>query len=578
MKEILKKIVLSSFLILIVANSFAQQFKDSVYKKEFLKLVDSVNKYQDNTRESLQYLRGLLDLSEKNKDTLRIILMLHNYARQSQFVNENYQSIKSFQKEIELLNNNNLSEEEKAFLNRAKIAPIEVYTQQGNNYAAIGETKIALDYFYKSVDIAKEENLPFYKAVLPVLIGGMKSEAGEYKEALKYYKKGYSLLQSTQEIDELNRKFNSSLTIISMSNVFFKLNEIDSAKYILDLGFKQKLDTISGITNINFQTQKAKILVEEGKYDEALKQFEYIKKVSKEYDSKSGISYYYNDLATYYSKIENYEEAAKIMEEGILAAKNKTKEFNLVDDYKKLAKIYKKNGDLEKSNEYFEKYVLNQKGLEKSKNNIIDSFHNKEVLDLEFEKKVQKKTTLYLLLGCGFLISILAFYAFSISVKRKKETLKFKELISKIDILKEDKKSEIISTKDVISEDKNTSEINPETYQQIVEGLEKLSSQNYYLKKECSSYTIAKKIKTNTTYLSKVINLHYQKNFNTYINDLRINYSILKLKEDLRFRAYSVQSISEELGYKSPDSFTKYFKKRTGLLPSIYIKKLNSIS
>ncbi|MCH3883569.1 MULTISPECIES: AraC family transcriptional regulator [Tenacibaculum] len=574
MKEILKKIVLSFFLILIVANSFAQQFKDSVYKKEFLKLVDSVNKYQDNTRESLQYIKGLLDLSEKNKDTLRIILMLHNYARQSQFVNENYQSIKSFQREIELLNNNSLSEEEKAFLNRAGIAPIEVYAQQGNNYAAIGETKIALDYFYKSTDIAKEENLPFYKAVLPVLIGGMKYEAGEYKEALKYYKKGYSLLQSTQEIDELNRKFNSSLTIISMSNVYFKLNEIDSAKYILNLGFKQKLDTISGITNINFQTQKAKILVEEGKFNEALKQFEYIKKVSKEYDSKSGVSYYYNDLATYYSKIENYEEAAKIMEKGILAAKNKTKEFNLVDDYKKLAKIYKKAGDIEKSNEYFEKYVLNQKGLEKSKNNIIDSFHNKEVLDLELEKKAQKKTTLYLLLGCGFLISILAFYTFSISVKRKKETLNFKQLLAKIESAKE----EVIDTKDTILEEKITTDIAKETFEEILIGLKKIEQQHYYLKQECSSYNMAKKINTNTTYLSKVINAHYQKNFNTYINDLRINYSVLKLKEDTRFRSYSIQSISEEIGYKSTDSFTKYFKRRTGLLPSVYIKKLNSLS
>ncbi len=75
-----------------------------------------------------------------------------------------------------------------------------------------------------------------------------------------------------------------------------------------------------------------------------------------------------------------------------------------------------------------------------------------------------------------------------------------------------------------------------------------------------------------------MINAHHQKNFNTYINDLRINYAILKLKEDTRFRSYSIQSISEDIGYKSPDSFTKYFKKRTGLLPSVYIKKLNLIT
>lgn len=571
-----KKIFSCAFLILIVANSFAQQFKDSIYKKEFLRLVDSTTKYQNNTRKSLQFIKELVEVSEQYKDTVRIIQFLHIHGRQSQFINENYTSIKSFQKEIKLLNNNNLSEEKKTFLKNANIVPIEVYVQLGNNYSSIGETKTALEYFYKSEAIAKEQKLTFYQAVLPVLIGGMKFTTGEYKEALINYKKGYTLLQEAAGIDELNRRFNSSLTILGMNNAYFKLNQIDSARYILDQGFKNGLDTISGFTRVSFETQKAKLLVEEEKFDAALIQFNYVKKIAKEYDPNFGVSYYYNDLATYYDKVGNFAAAAKIMEEGILIAKTKTKEFNLVDNYKKLAKIYKKAGNLEKSNEYFEKYVLNQKAFEESKKDILTSFHSKEVSDLELEKKSQSKTTLFLILGAGFLIAVLAIYIFSILLKRKKETIKFKELIAKIESIKEEKQHEILDTKDVLLEDKTTSDISTEIYQQIIEGLEKLVIQEYFLKQECSSYTIAKKIKTNTTYLSKVIKAHYQKNFNTYINDLRINYSVLKLKEDTRFRSYSVQSISEEIGYKSPDSFTKYFKKRTGLLPSVYIKKLNT--
>ena len=569
-----KKAFFVYFLFLIIANSFGQQFKDSVYKKEFLRLVDSANKYQKNTRKSLQYIKGLVNLSEKQKDTLRLIQMLHTYGRQSQFINENYTSIEAFQKEIELLKNNNLSDDEKSFLERLKIAPIEVYAQLGNNYSTIGETKIGLDYFYKSEAIAKEENLSFYKAVIPVLIGGMQFKAGDYRAALTSYKKGYSLLQTTNEIDELNRKFNSSLTIISMSNAYFKLKEIDSARYILEKGFQQKLDTISGLTRINFQTQKAKLLVEENRFDEAKTQFDFVKKISKEYDANSGVSYYYNDLATYYDKIGNYKEAISVMESGIAIGLTKTKEFNFVDDYKKLAKIYKKAGEIEKSNKYFEKYVFNQSSLEKNKKHIVDSFHNKEVLDLESKRKSEKKVTFYLFLIGGLLIAILAFYAFSISVKRKKETLKFKALLEKI----ASTKAEVVDTKDIVLEEKTTSDINKETFDEILYGLQKMEEQHYYLKQECSSYNVAKKIKTNTSYLSKVINAHYQKNFNTYINDLRINYAILKLKEDTRFRSYAIQSISEDIGYKSPDSFTKYFKRRTGLLPSVYIKKLNSIT
>ena len=136
----------------------------------------------------------------------------------------------------------------------------------------------------------------------------------------------------------------------------------------------------------------------------------------------------------------------------------------------------------------------------------------------------------------------------------------------------------IIDTKDEVLEEKNSTEVPEETKQQILEGLKKLEKQEYYLKQECNSYNVAKKINTNTSYLSKVINSHYGKNFNTYINDLRINYTIVRLKNDVIFRSYSIQSIAEEVGYKSADSFTKYFKKDTGLNPSFYIKEIKNIA
>ncbi|WP_298900971.1 helix-turn-helix transcriptional regulator [uncultured Psychroserpens sp.] len=144
-------------------------------------------------------------------------------------------------------------------------------------------------------------------------------------------------------------------------------------------------------------------------------------------------------------------------------------------------------------------------------------------------------------------------------------------------ILKEIKNKDktVSSTQTKANFSKSTLDIKPETITKILDGLQKLEKKHYFLKSECNSTNVAKKLKTNTTYLSKVITIHYQTNFNTYINDLRINYALERLKNDSLFRLYSIQSISEELGYKSPDSFTKYFKKSTGLLPSYFIKKLN---
>ncbi len=562
------------FFFFLAFTTSAQITQDSIYLKELRTFGDSLLLKTD-TRSQLVLINKMLVLSEKQKDTARIIGFLHTIGRQSQFIQEHFTAIKSFQRELELYNKYNFSDKEKDELNSRKITQIEILVQLGNSYAAIGETKIGLDYFSKSEAIAKKENLQFYNAVIPVLIGGMYFNANEYKKALSEYKKGYKRLQEAKDIDELNKRFNSSLTLISISGTHLKLKRIDSAKIVLKQLKSIGLDTINDLIKLNYLTQKNRVLIAEKKYKEALSEIKLLKKLSYEYDSNSGGYYYYKELAEAYEGLGKYDSAAVVMQKGIAIGLTKTKEFNLVEDYKTLAKIYKKAGNLEKSNEYFEKYVLNQTSLEKNRKKIIDTFHNKEVFSLEIEKQKQKRNISFIVIGGSILIALLLLYLFSLSKKRKDNAEKFDELLQKIESLEQ---QQLIDTKDAILEEKSNSDINKDTFDEILAGLQKIEEQHYYLKQECNSYNVAKKIKTNTSYLSKVINAHYQKNFNTYINDLRINYVILKLKEDSRFRSYSIQSISEDIGYKSPDSFTKYFKRRTGLLPSVYIKKLNSIS
>jgi AraC-like DNA-binding protein len=85
---------------------------------------------------------------------------------------------------------------------------------------------------------------------------------------------------------------------------------------------------------------------------------------------------------------------------------------------------------------------------------------------------------------------------------------------------------------------------------------------------------MAKKLKTNRSYLSQIIKMHKKKKFNAYINDLRITYTINRLQTDTKFCKFSVASIAKEVGYKSDYSFVKHFKERTKVKPSDYIKKI----
>ncbi len=118
------------------------------------------------------------------------------------------------------------------------------------------------------------------------------------------------------------------------------------------------------------------------------------------------------------------------------------------------------------------------------------------------------------------------------------------------------------------------SKIDEKQVKAILSKLEELQEKKYYLRQDCTLHNLAKKLKTNTAYLSKIINSELGKSFSAYINELRINYAIVELERNSRLRSYSISAIADEIGYKSPDSFSKYFKEFTGVSPSVYIRKM----
>jgi len=136
---------------------------------------------------------------------------------------------------------------------------------------------------------------------------------------------------------------------------------------------------------------------------------------------------------------------------------------------------------------------------------------------------------------------------------------------------KDDKEKDDLEVGEMIE----SSPIKDEKVQELLKKLENLKESGYFLRQDSSLYNTAKKLKTNTSYLSSVINNTMGTNFNRFVNDIRMDYIILELKNNKRMRSYSVKGISEEIGYKSADSFTKYFRESTGLSPSAFIRNLN---
>lgn len=124
------------------------------------------------------------------------------------------------------------------------------------------------------------------------------------------------------------------------------------------------------------------------------------------------------------------------------------------------------------------------------------------------------------------------------------------------------------------SNNSSSSSINKETLNHLLDQLQQFEEKKGYLKSNLNAKDLAKSFGSNSSYLSKVVNTFKEKSFSSYINDLRINFVIDKLREDSMFRKYTVKAIAQEIGFNNAEAFSKAFYKKTGIYPSYFIKEL----
>ncbi len=87
------------------------------------------------------------------------------------------------------------------------------------------------------------------------------------------------------------------------------------------------------------------------------------------------------------------------------------------------------------------------------------------------------------------------------------------------------------------------------------------------------SFTInrlADEVKSNTTYVSRVINETYGMNFRAFLNEYRIKESMNRLGSDGPYANFTIKAIAESVGFKSQSAFIAAFTKFTGMKPSMY--------
>jgi len=192
--------------------------------------------------------------------------------------------------------------------------------------------------------------------------------------------------------------------------------------------------------------------------------------------------------------------------------------------------------------------------------NLITKQHENWVLS---EKDIYKGYQNLLLIGVLFIIIVCLFFVLQSHARKKR----LKEIISYLEI----SKSNYIKTKPTKKSSKRRIAIPEETEKNLLYKLKRFEKSTQFLNNDMSLALLAGKFETNTKYLSEIINRHYNDNFNTFINKLRIKHIIEKLKSDSNYVNYKISYLAEECGFTSHSSFATVFKSIIGMSPATFI-------
>lgn len=219
---------------------------------------------------------------------------------------------------------------------------------------------------------------------------------------------------------------------------------------------------------------------------------------------------------------------------------------------------------------YNKQFLKTQALLENADQESVNTAYNLIVKEQEKNYSNQLKgyfTKLYLATSVLILILIIVGFVWIKFYSKKK---RLNEIISYLEVTRNNFIVRFSEKKDV-----NKKFFVPEdTEQLLLSKLKRFENSTRFTSKDMSLAVLAGQFETNTKYLSEVINKHYNVNFNTYINKLRINFIVKKLKSDSNFINYKISYLAETSGFSSHSSFATVFKSITGIAPITFIELL----
>ncbi len=453
--------------------------------------------------------------------------------------------------------------------------PSLAYYNKARKYYNEGNFKKSFDYFLKMNEDAKKHNNTVFEYASKRSMGILKSRIGEHEEALETLKDCYAYYSKSKE-----RTPKDYLSVLFSLSDSYNLNKkLDSASVINILGYNESVLLKNEEYNYHFILNEGINQYSKANFTVAKDSLEKVITILEENGDKANLSmahfYLGKTLFSLNRKSEAIESHKKVDE--IFQEISEIMPDNR-ENYEILISHYKKIGDKDNQLKYIERLIRvdsilnsNYKYLIK---NVVQNYdtprllsEKQEIIDsLEEERSTNTTQITVVSLLLAFSLGGVGYYYYN-QRQYKQRFLKLLDSI-KLDVIKTRKEEEV-------SKDKlGGSTISQNTLDHLFTQLHQFEKKQGYLKPNINAKDLAKSFNSNSSYLSIVVNTYKRKSISQYINDLRIDFAIEKLKGDPKFRKYTIKAISQEAGFNTAEAFSKTFYKKVKIYPSYFIRKL----
>ncbi|NER12729.1 helix-turn-helix domain-containing protein [Leptobacterium flavescens] len=462
-----------------------------------------------------------------------------------------------------------------------KFYPTAGYHLKGDYFFNKGDFDQSLQNYLKAYNSISEYTNIRLKYNVKRSIALLQSRIGNYEEALMAFKECFDFYVEKNYKEEASEIFLGVL--FSLAETYVRNNKLDSASYYNAMGYRESVLAKNNLMRDYFVLGEGVNQFHKQNYRAAIDSINVALNNSKNEIDISNLAFAHFYLGKAYDKLRDKRKSIDyFLHVDSIYTKIPDLEPEFREVYVKLIGYYKSIKNTEKQLEFVNKLILkdsilnhNFKYLSKNIYKEYDTpelIADKEKLIWNLEKKNEKN--IYKNLILSFFLVVLTGMSVYLFIRQRKFRKRFEKLMNSnsqlsfkgdAQVIDKKKKQEPLSTKIGVSDT---------VVAAILEGLNDFVEKEKYLDNTITLNKLSKNLKTNSNYLSKVINYYEQKNFSNYINDLRIDYTVEQLKTNKQFRLYSVKGIAEEVGFNSTESFSKAFFKRTGIYPSYFIKQL----